>query len=1643
MEVAPYQPPADHPAFYRRFDWRTLAPGVVVFSFFLRFLSLRDFAHLAAQTIASRLLTHSYHEFLSSYLTGYSTQYLEGVQNPLALPAQASLHILQDRGYAPTNSWLEQILLILSATYVSKSLVYIFAHIAWMVIVLNLLQTALQWIRPSSSPRKPREHVQHVHIEGLDRFIDTVHLAFTDPHSHSRSVQPSLPRPIQLFFWPFNILFAPFVLVFNTVRWFINTILACVGFCFQIPCYFCRIIVSTITRFIPWRTPSAAPAYKLRQLDFSSRPALLASLVPQIRLRPFDASALHDALCHAGHAAHWTDLREFRRAHSRVLNFTTATPFLRWFLRWNLSTELYQQYMSDHTNQALALVTPATSYNEVVAVLRQLDSLCYINDKFTSVFQKLITTGALSRPRSLSSTLRTVLAKYPTYFEFFAVLDYKWWYLCPDLRGKPQQRPRHIHFLRNGKSSTRQVRPRRAYPEIQAALVEHTPEASLDSYYSTVHILPHNHTTIAYWDQGSVCSVISPALVTELNLHTYASGQPRHFQLIGSGTHHFIEQKATVTFTIPGLTHEFTFDFTVFDSKVGPIVLGLDFWTKYAILCQPGRRFEFEGTSIPVISHVVNPLDFQDDDPIEEIDELPPDFQTMLDTFKATPPALTLPPQRPDDYRIRIKPEARRAKNRPLPKYTLAASQFLIEEVQRLLQIGFIEPSVENDFVVPQLVPKKTGGYRIVFDYRSVNDITDAQPTTLASFRSLMPGLTHANVFSSLDLTSGYHQLRIHPATIPYTAFNTPIGRFQWKVLPFGLCDAPHVFGSYMTALLRDHAAYCRVYLDDILIFSPDAESHLHHVRSILDLLSQNHHTVNWDKCVFHRSSIEWVGHQISSKGIAATDTSVGQIQKLGAPESKSDIKAFLGHVGYLQDMIPNFAHRAQPLTDLLAKGAHFNWSTRCQTAFLDLKNAVLSIVPVQAFDPHAPIQVHTDASHFAASAVLLQPSRTNPKKWYPIEYRSKKFDVHQRNWDIHVKEFWAIMFAFRKFRFFLEGHFFTLYCDQKSIPQIFEQYANPARTTEPIDPRLQRWMSRILYFRFHMEHHPGTQNVLADHLSRNPAYAPAITALGAIVELDADPSWLDSFRGAYATDPFFGPPYARLTDSSTSPVSDDHYRFDPVTELLYYDDRLCVPRAVLEQFLFQTHAAVSAGHPGVRRWLQAISPHYYFPDMTATLTHYVQGCSTCQRHKYRSQRPAGLLQPSDPPRGRWTDIATDLITGLPDATYQSRSVNAVLTIVDKFSNRTHFYAVSSKFGTSDLVNILLESYFPLHGLPRSIQSDRGPQFTSAAFQTLMSQLNVDSQLSLARHQQSDGRVENRNKLIETYLRLYVASNPEWPKFLSLGEFALNSSPSTSFGGCSPFELDLGYVPSAPTQFSFPLSSSATNRYTEDLTEVLDRMATTADAARQSAFESAKSYFDKKHSGVTFEAGAEVYIDTTHLAHHPDAHNAVLAPKLRSKFSGPFTITEVLSPVNYRLAMPTSFKGNPVFHINSLRLKKSVPHQFFTPAPAEVPVKRYKDGSTLVEISEILSHRKLGRGYRLSARCAPSKEYPQGEVAEFRASALARTAHDLLKAYATKHRLPQILELCSNLSDEAGGDVRSTIPGNSGVSQLPVMVPTR
>ncbi|QBM87414.1 Integrase core domain-containing protein [Metschnikowia aff. pulcherrima] len=1353
--------------------------------------------------------------------------------------------------------------------------------------------------------------------------------------------------------------------------------------------------------------------------DFRSRSRLVSVLAPQIRLtEAFKGQDIYDSVLKSANSSVWADYQNYLDCQKTVAHFSKPNAFLRWLLSWNIDNDQLTRLIEDQKNEALAMTTVASSYIEVLNVLRQLDQLPFIHFRFQEVFWELTTRGALSHPE-IAAALQEVFKKSPHYFTFFAALDKNFWNLSPELPGKPPWDPKRSHYIRNGQFENKNRRGKfiRAAPRatLTAAAATSPMERSIktpSSYFSTVVIEPDHYKSVAFWDQGAVHSFISRALLDKLHIVPHLVGPPQAYRVMGSGQRQLKQEKVTLTFSIPGLDQNCTFDFVVFDSHIAPLVLGEDFWCAFRVLVMPGNHFTLDGHNIPTLAAAT----FVVDSKMNEVSTLEQSgasssFTEMIAKFKANPPIMTLPPVREEDYRIEIKSDSRRARNRPLPRYSLAASDFLCTEVKRLLSLGFIEPSFERDFVVPQLVPKKTGSYRIVFDFRPVNEITESMPTSLASFRSLMPGLSEAKYFTSLDLQSGYHQLRIHNDTKKYTTFNTPIGKFQWRVLPFGLCDAPQVFGSYMTELLREHADFCRVYLDDILIFSPDADTHQLHVRTILDILTKAQHQVNWDKCDFHKTSIEWVGHEISAAGIAPTDTFKGQVQELGIPQTKTDIKTFLGHVGYLQDMIPSFGHRARPLTDLLALHARFKWDETAQTAFEDLKTAVTDIFPVQSFDPFAPIQVHTDASHFAASAVLLQPSRQDPTKWYPIEYRSKKFDKHQRNWDIHLKEFWAVKFACQKFRFYLEGRFFTLYSDQKSISQIFAQYDTDVKTSEPLDPRLQRWMLSVLHYRFRVLFFAGEKNLLADHLSRNPQLSLELpNTAAAMVAITSEDSWERNLQGAYNTDPYFAPVYAEHSEAKVSDGASD-FHIDQDSGLLYFQDRLCIPKDVLPELLHQTHSSPLAGHPGIRRWLQSLRAKYFFPDMQRIVTHYVLGCDICQRVKYDASKPAGLLQPSIPALGRWTDIATDLVTGLPTVTVNNQEVDAILTIVCKFSNRTHFYAVSSKFSTQDFMDLFFERYVPLHGIPRSIQTDRGPQFTSAAFQSFARLLKVESRLSIARHQQSDGRVENRNKLIETYLRLHVEKNTDWPRFLSMGEFVLNSQVSTSLGK-SPFEVDLLYQPLPPAAFMFPSVEDAESRQAEDITERMDRIHTAALAAHQGAFESAKVYFDNRRSDVQFEPGEEVYVNCSDLQHSPDAHNVDLPRKLRTKYSGPYTINQVLGPVNYELAMPSTFKGHPVFHVSLLRLKKTVPDHYFTPENVEVPLKKYKDGSTLVEVVEIVGHMKKGRGFQLVARLRPSAEFPAGEIHEFRAKELATTSSELVAAYARKKKLTKILAYC-------------------------------
>lgn len=206
---------------------------------------------------------------------------------------------------------------------------------------------------------------------------------------------------------------------------------------------------------------------------------------------------------------------------------------------------------------------------------------------------------------------------------------------------------------------------------------------------------------------------------------------------------------------------------------------------------------------------------------------------------------------------------------------------------------------------------------------------------------------------------------------------------------------------------------------------------------------------------------------------------------------------------------------------------------------------------------------------------------------------------------------------------------------------------------------------------------------------------------------------------------------------------------------------------------------------------------------MTKIISNYVDPCIACQKHKYNNLAPAGLLQPFPPPKGRWTDLNMDFISGYPDVEFYGRQVNAILTIVCRFSRRVHFYPISTKFSAVDMAFIFQHFYVTLHGIPTTITTDRGPQFTSETFQSFATFLQIKSNISVANHQQSNGLAEAKNKQVEQYLRLYIQSLKDWPQLLLIAEFVLNLASSAALGGKSPFEVDLSYIPKAPSTLIF------------------------------------------------------------------------------------------------------------------------------------------------------------------------------------------------------------------------------------------------
>ncbi|KAJ9513208.1 hypothetical protein QJQ45_029304 [Haematococcus lacustris] len=956
-------------------------------------------------------------------------------------------------------------------------------------------------------------------------------------------------------------------------------------------------------------------------------------------------------------------------------------------------------------------------------------------------------------------------------------------------------------------------------------------------------------------------------------------------------------------------------------------------------------------------------------DPAPAEPDLPPGvsqaLNALLDEYADVfAPITSLPPERPVGHAIPLVPDARPS---VVPQYRMSQEEHaeLKKQVQDLLAKGMIEPS-SSPFAAPILfVKKKSGELRMCLDYRQLNKITIRDQYPLPRIDDLFDKLSGCTVFSSLDLQAGYNQIRITPEDVPKTAFRTPDGHYQFKVLSFGLCNAPATFQRVMNDAFAPVLNQCAlVYLDDILVMSKSVDEHLKHLRKVFDLLRLNKLFAKQSKCEFMRTTLKFLGHVIFAGAIAVDPEKIKSISSWPVPQSLQQLQSFLGAANFVRKFVHNFSVLAAPLTDLCGKaGDSFlwhNWPADELKAFASLKAAVAQVPMLRLPDHTQPFQVYCDASLQGVGAVLMQDG-------YPLAYLSKKLSSAERNYTTGEQELLALITACKEWRCYLEGVPFTLFTDHKPLTAL--------PTQKVLSRRQARWMEFLSRFTFDLQYLPGDANP-ADPLSRIPAgpqdcamvcvvttrqqakqslergevrVAQALPQVPPVGTPSNAPTAVDALapRPTVSDNPVAAH-HSRLPELEAPSAADtsvhypaapahplelaDHlvhgYRLDPAFTAeadlsgMYMDDHglwrrtgkgtVMVPNdpELREYILHEMHDAAYAGHVGITKTLERLSRVFYWDTMRSDVRHYVTTCDACQRDKSSTLKPGGLLNPLSIPDYRWESVSMDLITKLPSA---SHGFDAICVFVDRLSKMVHFVPCKESMNAKGFARLFVDNVFKLHGLPKDMVSDRGPHFHNTFWHHVQKLLGMRGSLSSSYHPQSDGQTERYNRVLEEMLRHYISpTQADWPDYLSLAEFAVNNSWQESIKS-TPFLVNTGQSPITPMLHSLPDKG----RCPEGLSYATwwQEAVAKAKLCMQAAQQRQAAYANQDRRDVHYKVGQMVLLSTKNMRLKPGK-----ARKLLPRFVGPFKVLDLVGQVAVNLQLPASMSRlHPVFHVSLIK----------------------------------------------------------------------------------------------------------------------------
>jgi hypothetical protein len=355
-------------------------------------------------------------------------------------------------------------------------------------------------------------------------------------------------------------------------------------------------------------------------------------------------------------------------------------------------------------------------------------------------------------------------------------------------------------------------------------------------------------------------------------------------------------------------------------------------------------------------------------------------------------------------------------------------------QVQKMLEHDLIQQS-KSAFSSPVLlVKKKDETYCFCVDYMHLNAMTVKFKYSVHVIDELVDELHGSSWFSSLDLRAGFHQILMQPGEEYKTAFQTHMGHFEFRVMAFGLTGAPDTFQKAMNKTLALVQRKCAlVFFDDILVYNSFLADHVTHLTRVFELLAADQWKVKLSKCSFAQNQIAYLGHVISSQGVATDPAKISAISPWPTPTNVKALRSFLGLAGYYRKFVSHFGVISQPLTNLLKKHSLFVWTRYDEVAFSTLKQALIAAPVLALPDFTKPFVLETNASDAGVGDVLMQSG-------HPIAVLSKALGPKSRGLSTHEKEYMAIIIAVQQWRPYLQQGEFIIHTDHKSLSQLNEQ---------------------------------------------------------------------------------------------------------------------------------------------------------------------------------------------------------------------------------------------------------------------------------------------------------------------------------------------------------------------------------------------------------------------------------------------------------------------------------------------------------------------------------------------------------------------------------------------------------------------------